>query len=135
VLRRTGQQWTGIPVSVGIATKKTLAKVASRRAKQEPACEGVCILLDEDVTESDQANYQRHQDQEMLRRSNRIEARHETGQNAHHARAHVAEERVIAGPDDDTARLQSRGGGAGAGVGPSCARIWLTLGLKICPIL
>ena len=33
-LRRTVQQWTGIPVSVGIAPTKTLAKVANRLAKK-----------------------------------------------------------------------------------------------------
>ena len=46
-LRRTVLQWTGIPVSVGIAATKTLAKVANRKAKKDPACEGVCILIDE----------------------------------------------------------------------------------------
>ena len=46
-LRRTVLRWTGIPVSVGIAPTKTLAKVANRRAKKDPACEGVCILADE----------------------------------------------------------------------------------------
>ncbi len=46
-LRRTVLQWTGIPVSVGIAATKTLAKVANRRAKKDPACGGVCVLLDE----------------------------------------------------------------------------------------
>jgi impB/mucB/samB family len=36
-LRRTVQQWTGIPVSVGIAPTKTLAKVANRFAKKATA--------------------------------------------------------------------------------------------------
>ena len=36
-LRRTVQQWTGIPVSVGIAPTKTLAKVANRLAKKDAA--------------------------------------------------------------------------------------------------
>jgi DNA polymerase V len=31
-------QWTGIPVSVGIAATKTLAMVANHRAKKDPAC-------------------------------------------------------------------------------------------------
>ena len=35
-----------IPVSVGIAPTKTLAKVANRRAKKDPASGGVCLLLD-----------------------------------------------------------------------------------------
>ncbi len=32
-IRTTVQQWTGIPVSIGIATTKTLAKIANRMAK------------------------------------------------------------------------------------------------------
>jgi DNA polymerase V len=35
-LRRTVLQWTGIPVSVGIAPTKTLAKVANRFARKTP---------------------------------------------------------------------------------------------------
>jgi DNA polymerase V len=46
-LRRTVQRWTGISVSIGIAPTKTLAKVANRRAKRDPACAGVCTLMDE----------------------------------------------------------------------------------------
>jgi DNA polymerase V len=46
-LRRTVQRWTGISVSVGIAPTKTLAKAANRRAKKDPDCDGVCILMDE----------------------------------------------------------------------------------------
>jgi DNA polymerase V len=38
-------QWTGIPVSVGIAPTKTLAKLANRQAKKDPASGGVSILL------------------------------------------------------------------------------------------
>jgi DNA polymerase V len=45
-LRATVLQWTGIPVSVGIAPTKTLAKLANRLAKKDPSCEGVCLLLD-----------------------------------------------------------------------------------------
>jgi DNA polymerase V len=33
-IRRTVKQWTGIPVSVGLAPTKTLAKLAARRAKK-----------------------------------------------------------------------------------------------------
>lgn len=40
-LRATVLRWTGIPVSVGIAPTKTLAKLASRTAKKNPANEGV----------------------------------------------------------------------------------------------
>ena len=46
-LRRVVLQWTGIPVSVGIAVTKTLAKAANRRAKKDPACAGVCVMLTE----------------------------------------------------------------------------------------
>lgn len=44
-LRRTVLQWTGIPVSVGIAPTKTLAKVANRTAKKNPDGNGVCNLM------------------------------------------------------------------------------------------
>ena len=46
-LRQTVLQWTGIPVSVGIAPTKTLAKVANRMSKKRPGQEGVCSLMDE----------------------------------------------------------------------------------------
>lgn len=46
-LSRTVLQWTGVPVSVGVAPTKTLAKVANRFAKKDPATGGVCLLLDE----------------------------------------------------------------------------------------
>lgn len=38
------QRWTGIPVSVGIAPTKTLAKVASRFAKRYPGYRGCCLI-------------------------------------------------------------------------------------------
>ncbi len=44
-LRATVLQWTGIPVSVGIGPTKTLAKVANRTAKKQPAMGGVCDLM------------------------------------------------------------------------------------------
>ncbi|GAA0020205.1 Y-family DNA polymerase [Bradyrhizobium diazoefficiens] len=44
-LRRTVLQWTGIPVSVGIAPTKLLAKVANRVAKKSPASGGVLSLM------------------------------------------------------------------------------------------
>jgi DNA polymerase V len=44
-LRQTVLQWTGIPVSVGIAPTKTLAKLANRQAKKDPASGGVTLLL------------------------------------------------------------------------------------------
>lgn len=46
-LRNAVLQWTGIPVSVGIAPTKTLAKVASRTAKMHPEREGVSALMTE----------------------------------------------------------------------------------------
>jgi DNA polymerase V len=46
-LRGTVLQWTGIPVSVGIAPTKTLAKVANRFAKKDTERGGVCLLLTE----------------------------------------------------------------------------------------
>lgn len=46
-IRETVLRWTGIPVSIGIARTKTLAKVANRRTKKDPACEGVRVLMDE----------------------------------------------------------------------------------------
>ena len=52
-LRRTVLQWTGIPVSVGIASTKTLAKVANRRAKKDPATGGVFQLLDDDAIDAE----------------------------------------------------------------------------------
>lgn len=45
LLRATVLQWTGIPVSVGIAPTKTLAKVANRTAKKQPGRGGVCNLM------------------------------------------------------------------------------------------
>lgn len=40
-IRKTVLKWTGIPVSIGIAPTKVLAKVASKKAKKG---EGVCVL-------------------------------------------------------------------------------------------
>jgi DNA polymerase V len=48
-LRETVLKWTGIPVSVGIAPTKTLAKVANRFAKKDARHEGVFIMSDDDV--------------------------------------------------------------------------------------
>ena len=38
------RKWVGIPVSIGLAPTKTLAKIASKYAKQYPAYHGVCII-------------------------------------------------------------------------------------------
>ena len=43
--RSTVKRWTGIPVSVGIAETKTLAKIANRVAKRTPDTGGVFDLL------------------------------------------------------------------------------------------
>jgi DNA polymerase V len=43
-IRRTIDQWTRIPVSVGIAPTKTLCKVANYYAKRQPEQEGVLLL-------------------------------------------------------------------------------------------
>lgn len=41
-LRHRVRQWVGIPTCVGIATTKTLAKLANRAAKKRPEYRGVC---------------------------------------------------------------------------------------------
>ncbi len=43
-IRRTVLRWTGIPVSIGLASTKTLAKVAGHLAKKSP--EGVVLLAE-----------------------------------------------------------------------------------------
>lgn len=43
-ISRTVKQWTGIPVSVGIAKSKTLAKIAAHVAKRTPESQGVFNL-------------------------------------------------------------------------------------------
>jgi DNA polymerase V len=43
-LRQTVFQWTGIPVSVGIAPMKTLAKVANLLAKRDPVTASACVI-------------------------------------------------------------------------------------------
>jgi len=45
-VRATVMQWTGIPVSIGIARTKTLAKVANRLAKKSARAKGVFNLID-----------------------------------------------------------------------------------------
>lgn len=45
-IRETVRQWTGIPVTIGIAPTKTLAKLASRIGKKERSCLGVFDLTD-----------------------------------------------------------------------------------------
>lgn len=50
-IRATVKQWTGIPVSIGIAVTKTLAKLANELAKHTPESEGVVTLVDSKVVE------------------------------------------------------------------------------------
>lgn len=43
-ITRTVKRYTGIPVSLGIAPTKTLAKVASKLCKRYPKLEGCCVM-------------------------------------------------------------------------------------------
>ena len=43
-MKRTTQQWTGIPISIGIAPTKTLAKLAGKAGKKQPDLDGVLVL-------------------------------------------------------------------------------------------
>ena len=43
-IKKTILQHTAMPVGVGIAPTKTLAKLANRAAKTIPKCKGVCVL-------------------------------------------------------------------------------------------
>lgn len=47
-LVRRIRKWVGIPVSIGIASTKTLAKVANHFAKKYPGYKGVCRILTEE---------------------------------------------------------------------------------------
>jgi DNA polymerase V len=51
-IRKTIKKWIGIPVSIGIAYTKTLAKLANRRAKKNPNFDGVLNLIDNPDLES-----------------------------------------------------------------------------------
>ncbi|WP_276497942.1 Y-family DNA polymerase [Pontibacter litorisediminis] len=46
-IKNTVGQWTGIPVAVGVAATKTLAKVANRISKKSEKAQGVLVLTDE----------------------------------------------------------------------------------------
>lgn len=43
-LRATVKRWTGVPVSIGVAPTKTLAKLAAERAKKDAGLGGVLLL-------------------------------------------------------------------------------------------
>jgi DNA polymerase V len=45
LIRKRVRQWTGVPVSIGIAPTKTLAKIANRLAKKSDEAQGVLDLL------------------------------------------------------------------------------------------
>lgn len=45
-MRSKVKQWTGIPISIGVAPTKTLAKIANKAAKKEKEREGVYVLTD-----------------------------------------------------------------------------------------
>lgn len=47
-LYRNVRQFTGIPVCVGVAPSRTLAKLANRAAKKRPEYGGVCVLTGDD---------------------------------------------------------------------------------------
>jgi DNA polymerase V len=47
-IKETVERHTGIPVSIGVATTKTLAKLANNDAKKNVDQQGVCNILDED---------------------------------------------------------------------------------------
>lgn len=51
-IRKTIMQWTGIPVSVGIGSTKTLAKIANHLAKKNPELENVMNLCDIENTDN-----------------------------------------------------------------------------------
>ena len=46
-LKHTVRQWTGLPISIGIAETKTLAKIANRLAKTSAKTDGVLDLTGE----------------------------------------------------------------------------------------
>jgi len=50
-IKQTVYQWTGIPVSIGVASTKTLAKVANRYAKKHRPQEGFFIINDDNLKE------------------------------------------------------------------------------------
>jgi len=43
-MKYTTKQWTGIPISIGIAPTKTLAKLAGKAGKKQPNLDGVLVL-------------------------------------------------------------------------------------------
>jgi DNA polymerase V len=58
-LRQKIWQWTGIPVSIGIAPTKTLAKAAAEYAKKHPKQQGVYLLASDTILSSAEAMQRR----------------------------------------------------------------------------
>ncbi len=56
MIRQTVQQWTGIPVSIGVAPTKTLAKIANQIAKKSTGT-GIFCLNDQSLQEKVLANF------------------------------------------------------------------------------
>lgn len=56
-IKETVYRWTAIPVSVGLAPTKTLAKVANHIAKKNKDYKGVCLMMDKEVRERILAAY------------------------------------------------------------------------------
>lgn len=52
-IRATVMMWTGIPISIGIAPTKTLAKIANRVAKRNPQHQGVFIYPNSESQQED----------------------------------------------------------------------------------
>lgn len=50
-IRERVRKWTGIPVSVGIAPTKTLAKIANHQAKAQVSAQGTFVLKNKDLIE------------------------------------------------------------------------------------
>ncbi|MDB5186061.1 MAG: hypothetical protein JWL85_584 [Candidatus Saccharibacteria bacterium] len=53
VVRQRILEWVGVPVSIGIATSKTLAKLAAERAKKEASLNGVLSFIDKTPEQTD----------------------------------------------------------------------------------
>lgn len=82
MIRDSVGQWTGIPVSIGIAPTKTLAKLASRIGKKDPASRGVFDLVDRgrvdgvlEATDAGDVWGVGHQYRQLLRRNGILTAR------------------------------------------------------------
>ena len=52
-IKKTVKQWTGLPICIGIAHTKTLAKLANHTAKKKPEFEGVCDFTSMSTIEVD----------------------------------------------------------------------------------